>query len=691
MLTTTTDLPRARARRRGREVPTAPVRWTTRAIVALALLASVAYLVWRWGFTLHGDSVWIGAPLAVAETYGLVMLALLSFSCWRLSVRRPQPPLRGRDVAVLVATFNEAEDVLRPTVLGALAIRNDVAPQVWVLDDGGREWVARMCEEVGARYLSRPAPRLNAKAGNINHALERIDAEFIVTLDADHVPRPELLERMLGYFADGSVAVVQAPQSFYNRGFQHGRAEDDPLRNEQSIFFDVICRGKDRHDAAFWCGCPSVLRREALAAVGGVATDTVVEDAHTSMRLHAAGWSVVFHDEVMALGLAPEEIEAFVVQRGRWARGSLQMLRHDPPMLKRGLSWAQRLEYSSSCMHFLEGPQRLLGLLVPPIVLVSGIAPIAASPWLYAALFIPQIVLVPLASRALTRGRYRLLEGERYSVVRMEPYLRAMAALVGRRGGGFRVTPKGARADRSPVARALRLPIAIAALTAAAVAYQTTAQALDLPGRLSPGAHVVTVLWAAANIALIASVAVWAAGVHHRRRSHRFPVSMEAAYVATGAAGVLSAHVEDLSRHGARVTVSEPREPGERLRMLLLLDDGPVELTARVATVEASQDDSALRLGVEFDALAPDAADAIARWCFRHPFGPDCRIGPVDAPQAHAEPAEAPSRAPQPQGTALLARQVGMAAAEAAAAAERSPSRPGDASDPPPAGASAGA
>ena len=147
-----------------------------------------------------------------------------------------------------------------------------------------------------------------------------MDAEFIVTLDADHVPRPELVERMLGYFADPRSPWSRRPRHFYNRGFQHPRDDDDPLRNEQSIFFDVICRGKDRHDAAFWCGCPSIIRREALVVVGGVATDTVVEDAHTSLRLHAAGWRIVYHPEVMALGLAPEEIGAFLVQRGRWAR-----------------------------------------------------------------------------------------------------------------------------------------------------------------------------------------------------------------------------------------------------------------------------------------------------------------------------------------------------------------------------------
>ena len=337
-----------------------------------------------------------------------------------------------------------------------------------------------------------------------------MEAEFIVTLDADHVPRPELLERMLGYFADDGVAVVQAPQHFYNRGFQHPRDHDDPLRNEQSIFFDAICRGKDRHNAAFWCGCPSVIRREALVSVGGVATDTVVEDAHTSMQLQAAGWQIVFHPEVMALGIAPEEIGAFLVQRGRWAKGSLQMLRHDPPMFKRGLTWSQRLEYTASCMHFLEGPQRLLGFLIPPIVLISGVAPIDAGPLLYAALFIPQIVLVPLASRALTRGRYRLIEGERFAVARMDPYLRAMAALLGGRGG-FQVTPKGGRARLVSVTRALWLPIALASLTVVAIAYQTAAQILALPGQLSPGAHAITVVWAAANVALVVSVVVWAA------------------------------------------------------------------------------------------------------------------------------------------------------------------------------------
>jgi cellulose synthase (UDP-forming) len=632
-------------------------------LLAIAsLLAAGGYLVWRWGFTLEGSALWLGLPLALAETYGLVMLALLTFSCWRLAERPAREPLAGRSVAILIATFDEDEDVLRPTVMGALAVRNDVAPEVWVLDDGDRPWVEEMCSSVGARYVCRPAPRHHAKAGNINHVLRRLDAEFIVTLDADHVPRPELIERMIGHMADPRVAIVQGPQAFYNRGFGHPRAVDDPLRNEQSIFFDVICRGKDRHGAAFWCGCPSLLRRAALLEVGGVATETVVEDAHTSLKLNARGWKVAYHHEVMALGLAPEEIGAFVVQRGRWARGSLQMLRLEWPLLRRGLTWSQRLEYTASCLHFLEGPQRLIGFLVPPLVLLTGAVPISSDPLLYLAIFLPSFVLVPLASKALTRGHYRVLEGERFSIVRMEAYLRALAALPRGRGAGFAVTPKGARSGGSPVGRALRVPIAMAVLSAVAIAYQTTAQLLDLPGRLPPGAAGVTNAWAFVNIGLVVSVVVWARSVQHRRRSHRFPAEIHAAYSAdAGTVPSLVGRTTDLSRHGARIAVNDPREPGERIRLVLLLDDGPIEVGGTIATTAVAPDGGWV-VGVDFDDLDRSVTDAIVSWCFRFPFGPDCAVMPPPSARAPG-----PDREIEPEDVLVHEDSTFLATAEAAA------------------------
>jgi cellulose synthase/poly-beta-1,6-N-acetylglucosamine synthase-like glycosyltransferase len=640
-----------------------PARRGGQALAVLTLLAGVAYLTWRWGFTLSPDLLWIGLPLVLAETYALLVTALQVFTCWRLTDRDPGPPIPGASVAVLVATYDEPADVLRPTVVSALDIRHDGPLSVWVLDDGGRPWVEAMCAELGARYLCRPAPRRHAKAGNLNHALEHVEAEFLVTLDADHVPRPELLERTLGHFRDERLAVVQGPQVFFNRGFQHFGREDRPLRNEQSLFYDVICRGKDRDDAAFWCGCPSVLRRSALVDVGGVATATVTEDAHTTLRLHRAGWRSAYHDEVLAVGLAPEEIGAFLVQRGRWARGTLQMMRLDFPLAGRGLTWRQRVHYLSSGLHFLDGLARLVTLLVPPVVLLSGVVPISAPPALYALLFLPPFVLTPLATRAITHGRSGLIQPELYGIVRMGTYLRALWALARPRALGFQVTPKGARAAERGASSCLRLPIALAALSLGAVASQAAAQVLGLPGRLPAGAYAVTVAWALVNAGFIGWTVWWSGGVRHRRRSHRFPVAVQASFTAReDEPPLVSASVVDLSQHGLSMRTSSRLAVGERLRIVLLLDDGPATIVGRVVTLDAEPDSAepGWRAGLGFEDPGDAVRDAISRWCFRHPFGPV--RGRLDAEVAR-EPARPAARPQPPRARAAAPGEVGTPSA----------------------------
>lgn len=637
--------------------------WAARGIAIAANLASVIYLVWRAGFTLDGASAWVGVPLLAAEVYWLVVSGLLAYTCWSPPARRRPPPLPDRQVAVLIATYNEDEDVLRPTVIGALGIEYQGHLRICVCDDGERGWVRAMCEELGAEYICRPAPRRHAKAGNLNHAITVVDAEFLVTLDADHVPVPGLLREMLGYFSDPEMALVQAPQSFYNRGFGHPKEAEDPLRNDQSLFFDVLMRGKDRHGAAFWCGCPSVLRREALLDVGLVATTTVVEDSHTSLLMHAAGWRSAYHHAPMAYGLAPEEISAFVVQRGRWALGMLQMLRRDPPFAKRGLSIGQRIEYTANCLHFLEVIPRLVGMVVPVLVLTLGLYPINADPALYWMLFAPQLVLVPLASWALTEGRYRPLESERFAVIRMEPYLRALSGLFLSRPAAFKVTPKGARDTGGEALRALRLPIALALAGLGAGLYQAASQVFGLPGELHPVAALITGAWVVVNAAFVAVAYRWARRVQHRRAAHRFPVSINA--LLTRGRGQASAIIEDLSIRGARATITEaaPRR-GERLGIVLYLDNSPVEIAGTIAAVRPGRDGTTI-LGIAFDELDTVCADRILSWCFRNPFGEATPTGPRTA---------APARVPVPAAESIALARAQAAAARTSAAG---PSAPG--------------
>ena len=72
-----------------------------------------------------------------------------------------------------------------------------------------------MAEELGIGYIRRTGNE-HAKAGNLNHAIRVTRGEFILQLDADHVPLPNILDRMLGHFNDPLMAVVQSPQDFYN-------------------------------------------------------------------------------------------------------------------------------------------------------------------------------------------------------------------------------------------------------------------------------------------------------------------------------------------------------------------------------------------------------------------------------------------------------------------------------------------
>lgn len=604
------------------------------ALALLAITAGAAYLAWRYGFTLRPSTLWLGVPLIAAETWALISASLFVFSTWRLTGRQPPPAPTGVRVAVLIPTYNEPPEVLRATVIGALAVRHRPAPEVWVLDDGARDWVRRMATELGARYLVRPEPRLHAKAGNLNHALTRIDADFLLVLDADHVPFPHFLERTLGYFADPKVAFVQSPQAFFNRSFQHPPCADDPLRNEQSLFYDVICRGKDRHNATFWCGSSAVLRRCALLSIGGVATDTVVEDTHTAMKLHQAGWKSVYHHEVLAVGLAPEEVNAFLTQRGRWARGCFQLLRKDNPLIARGLTVTQRLHYFSSVSHYLEGPQRLIGTLVPALTLLTGVYPLAADYRLYLTLFLPQFVLVPLATWALSRGHFRFLESERYALVRMVAYTAAAAAFFRRGRITFTVTPKGSGAHGLSPLAAVRLQLAVATLTVVAVVYQTVAQLAHLPGRLTVFAYTVTVLWSALSAGLLGWTALWAVRIRHRRRVHRFPVELEARYSTyAGGPELKRGTVVDLSPFGLGMQVPSPLAPGERVRVELLLGGEQVSVDGTVATVLATGNGGA-RVGVHFDPLDRATEDAILRFCFARPFGPRVDVGAPSAAQA---------------------------------------------------------
>ncbi|GAB3350924.1 glycosyltransferase [Modestobacter lapidis] len=561
----TTDVAARRGPRPRAELPDTegPLRRLLLHAVAVgAVLATMVYLIWRVGWSMpSGAALWIGIPFLLLELHGFVALVLFVITTWDVSPERARTraPMRAGTeptVTVLIATYNERLEVLLPTVAAVLAMEGD--HETWVLDDGDRLEVAEMANALGARYVTRPVHD-HAKAGNLNHALAMVTTDLIAVFDADHVPEEDFLTRTLPYFADPGIALVQTPQDFYNtESFEH--MHPGSSLHEESLFYRVIQAGKHNAGAAFWCGTNAVLRVSALRGVGGVATESLTEDFHTTMRLHQAGWRTAYHNQVLASGLAAGSPAAFYAQRLRWGRGAMQVLRYDNPLTSRGLTWSQRISYAYSLSAWFDS-WRTLGLaLLPVAVLATGLFPVTASPrdfLLYAgSSFVLQQVTITLLGRGFARADFSLL----FDMVRLPSNLAATLSLLRSGTGTFAVTAKGRTGSDRTRARVPVVLTALGLVLTAAVAYAALTLAGLTPTRYQvSGTALVPLLWL-----LVTAGFVWTAIARirsprfssERREGHRFPVSFPATL--DGLPGTLL----DVSLGGAQVTLADGTGPG---------------------------------------------------------------------------------------------------------------------------------
>jgi cellulose synthase (UDP-forming) len=484
-------------------------------IVFLSGFASLRYFYWRLTSTLNLDGP-LDASVSIllfgAEVYGVLVLFLGYFQTIELE-RRPPAPVRSLpSVDVFIPTYNESVEIVRRTLIGALAI-DYPRKQVFLLDDGRREAFEAMARELGCFYLTR-ADNVHAKAGNLNRALKRTHGDLIAIFDADHVPVRGFLRQTVGYFEDASVALVQTAQHFFNPDpYERNLNLQGRIAPEQTFFYHVIQPGNDFWNSAFFCGSCAVLRRSAIESIGGFKVQTVTEDAHTALELHARGWRSVYLGLPLAAGLATESFAAHVTQRTRWARGMAQILRLDCPLFKRGLSLPQRLNYSNAMLHFFFGFPRLVMIAAPLLFLLLGIHSFRADVMAVLAYILPHIVLSTIGN-ALISERFRHSFWGGVYEVSIAPFTAwvTLLALFNPKLGKFNVTDKGtnievARFDfgtsrgtlllvgLSVVALTLAFPLRLAFFDAATSA----------PAELH--AILINALWALANLTTLVAAA----------------------------------------------------------------------------------------------------------------------------------------------------------------------------------------
>lgn len=441
-------------------------------LMVFSTLLSARYIYWRLTESLdYSDSQYGAADitfafgLIAAELYAFIVL-LLGYvqTLWplqRVPVPMPRDLASWPTVDVMIPTLSEPIAVLRPTVIAALDMewpRDRL--RVMVLDDGRREEVAALCRELGAVYVRRDDNR-HAKAGNVNHALQQSKAEYLAIFDCDHVPTRSFLQISMGWMLkDRQLAVLQTPHHFFSPDpFERNLGTFKAVPNEGELFYGLLQDGNDLWNATFFCGSCSVLRRAALDQIGGIAVETVTEDAHTSLRLQRMGWNTAYINLPQAAGRATESLSGHIRQRMRWARGMAQIFRIDNPLFGPGLSVAQRLCYLNSMMYFFSGLPRIVFLTAPLAFLLFDAQIIIGSALVFAAYALPHLVHAQMTHSRL-QGPYRYsFWAEVYeTVLCVYIVLPTLVALIFPKRGAFNVTAKGTNRDQGFFDRRIAWP-----------------------------------------------------------------------------------------------------------------------------------------------------------------------------------------------------------------------------------------
>ncbi|MCI1209800.1 MAG: glycosyltransferase [Treponema sp.] len=608
----------------------------------IVVISAVNYFVWRYTQSLNTNALWFAIPLLIAETYGFIDLCFFLMIIWH-PVRRTTPDWEEKPtVDIFITTYNETADLLDKTVRAAVKI-DWPHKNVFILDDGNRQEIRRLAEQYQCGYIIRGTewnkkPRY-AKAGNINNALLQTSGEFILILDADQIPAPQILKKTIGYFKDEKVAFVQTPQFFYNI------PKFDPFGSDASLFYGPIMQGKDSWNAAFFCGSNAVLRRESLMQIGLIryvqnthyrmkqnirqlqrelkqlplsgkkeklairellletkktlrmlktgepfescsdylnakitaalttvsgsgfndmfsildemaksgdqnvrevlpdirqslsaiqalghdsnildlsgnvlaeinlqspsealpvqplVTESITEDMATALLLHSNGWKSVYHPEILARGLAPEDLRSSLNQRYRWAKGTIQVLRKEHPFKIPGLTLGQRLMYFNTIWSYFSGFFNIILILSPLIFLFFNIAPIKNWSMLFFVNFVPFFLLNKMLFRVVSKG-IPIWRGEQYSVSLFPLWIKAVFSVYAGIRSAFTVTPK---TRQSGTYFRLVIPqFVLAVLTAAAIIFYILYWLIS--GRGSLIGFGVNAFWGIYNIALLSGI-----------------------------------------------------------------------------------------------------------------------------------------------------------------------------------------
>ncbi|MGX1882695.1 glycosyltransferase family 2 protein [Streptomyces sp. NPDC055287] len=458
-----------------------PHRIRAAMLLCAAPLLSLGLFVWlmqpeHWTErdpNLKNDTLLI-LDIVMLVSIGLIELFrtmnVLSNAHATLVARDPVPvvPETGTRVAFLTSFVpgKEPLEMVTKTLEAAVKIRHRGLMHVWLLDEGNDPAVREVCERLGVHHFSRKGVakwnqakgphRAKTKHGNYNAWLDAHgdDYDFFASVDTDHVPLPNYLERMLGYFRDPNIGFVIGPQVYGNYDTFVTKAAE----SQQFLFHALIQRAGNRYGAPMFVGTSNAVRIRALKQIGGL-YDSITEDMATGFEIHRATnpatgkkWRSVYTPDVLAVGEGPTAWTDFFTQQLRWSRGTYETILKQYWRGYGSLPAGKLFNYTMMIIFYpMSAMNWILAALSCALFLGMGASGVQIDPAIW-------MMLYGNAS-ALQIGLY--IWNRRHNVSPHEPegsgglagmvmsalsapiYARSLMDAVLRRKSGFVVTPKG--------------------------------------------------------------------------------------------------------------------------------------------------------------------------------------------------------------------------------------------------------
>jgi cellulose synthase/poly-beta-1,6-N-acetylglucosamine synthase-like glycosyltransferase/peptidoglycan/xylan/chitin deacetylase (PgdA/CDA1 family) len=358
----------------------------------------------------------LAVALVAASVLTVARLALLVgfAAAHRRRARRLPPSVRHGlgylpDVSVVIPAYNEAAGIAA-TIRSMVTSRYRGRIEVIVIDDGSSDGTAAIARSLRIPYVRVISQPNSGKPGALNRGIAEARTDILILVDGDTIFQADTIGRLVAPLAAGDVGAVSGNTKVGNRrGFLGGWQHLEYVMgfNLDRRLFDLL------GTIPTVPGAIGAFRRAALAAVGGVSTDTLAEDTDLTMALCRSPWRVVYAPDAIAWTEAPSSLRQLWRQRYRWSYGTMQaMWKHRRAVIETGPSG----RFGRYCLTYLTLFHVLLPLIAPVVDVFSVYGLVFLNPVKVTLFWLTFVLLQALA------GGYALrLDGERLRPLCMLP------------------------------------------------------------------------------------------------------------------------------------------------------------------------------------------------------------------------------------------------------------------------------